>query len=325
MNLLAGDIGGTTSRLWLGEWRANALHTAEERYYSNEAFDDFAGLLGTFLKETGIGLPLQRACLAVAGPIRHENGGTVARLTNCPWNVVADDVALQLGATPTRLINDFEAIGWGVRSLPEEDYETLQTGTPDRNGPRAVLGAGAGLGTVLAIPHGKTWQVLPSEGGHADFGPGEAMDLPLLEALWEQYGHASWERAVSGPGLLFVYRWLCSCQDREASLNDASAVSRAALDGSDLIAGDALTRLCRLYGAQAGNLALTTLPRGGLYLAGDIAARVLKDSFRHAFLRGFRDKGRMTPIMEAIPIYLITTPRVGLLGAAFCASGQTGR
>lgn len=325
MNLLAGDIGGTNARLWLGEWRGNTLHTTEERYYSNEAFDTFGALLGTFLKETGVSLPLQRACLAVAGPIRHENGGTVARLTNCPWELAADDIALQLGATPARLINDFEAIGWGVRMLADDAYETLQAGRPDRNGPRAVLGAGTGLGTVLAIPHDKQWHVLPSEGGHVDFGPGEAMDLPLLEALWEQYGHASWERAVSGPGLSFVYRWLCDREGEQPTLSDPGAISRAALEGSDLIAVDALTRMCRLYGAQAGNLALTTLPRGGLYLAGGIATQVLKGAFRHAFLRGFLDKGRMTQLMEAIPVYLITTPRVGLLGAAYYASVGNGR
>lgn len=325
MKLLAGDIGGTNSRLWLGEWRDRALHTDEERYYSNEAFADFGALLSTFLKETGVALPLQRACLAVAGPIRHEDGGTVARLTNCPWELSADEIALQLGATPTRLINDFEAIGWGVRILTDDAYETIQAGQPDRGGPRAVLGAGTGLGTVLAIPHGKHWHVLPSEGGHADFGPGAAADLPLLEALWKQYGHASWERAVSGPGLLFVYRWLCQQQGEEPSLQEPGAISRAALEGSDLVAVDALTRLCRLYGAQAGNLALTTLPRGGLYLAGGISVQVLKGQFRHAFVRGFLDKGRMTQLMETIPIYLITTPRVGLLGAAHCASGNAER
>ncbi|KAA3629593.1 MAG: glucokinase [Proteobacteria bacterium] len=325
MNFLAGDIGGTTSRLWLGGWHDKSLQTAEERYYSNEAFENFGNLLDTFLKETGVHLPLQRACLAVAGPIRHENGGTVARLTNCPWEIVADDIALQLGATPTRLINDFEAIGWGVRALADDAYETIQAGHPDRKGPRAVLGAGTGLGTVLAIPHDKHWHVLPSEGGHVDFGPGEALDLPLLEALWKQFGHASWERAVSGPGLLFVYRWLCMQQGTTPTLKDPGAVSSAALDNADLVAVDALTRMCRLYGAQAGNLALTTLPRGGLYLAGGIAAQVLKGSFRHAFVRGFLDKGRLSQLMETIPIYLITTPRIGLLGAAFCAAGQAGR
>jgi glucokinase len=203
--------------------------------------------------------------------------------------------------------------------LTPDNVTTLQRGSPDAQAPRAALGAGSGLGTVIALPTDDIWCVIPSEGGHADLAPGDTGELALLTALWECYGHASWERLLSGPGLEILYRFQRGLPADAPTGLSAPQISRAALEGRDADAVAALRTFCRLYGAQAGNLALTVLPRGGLYLAGGIAPQVLKPPFDEAFLDRFLAKGRLRPALERIPVHCITSSRTGLLGAAHYA------
>lgn len=325
MKVVAGDIGGTHSRLLLAETKDEELSIQCEKHYRNDEFDGLTAVIAAFGIEAGIEKPLDRACLAIAGPVDPPTGAQEGRLTNRPWSFTASQVSDVLNRTPAVFINDFEAVGWGLPLLQPDDIATLQQGEPDAGAPRAALGAGSGLGTVVALPTDCGWRVIASEGGHADMAPGAPEELPLLDALWRHYGHASWERVVSGPGLQFIYQVQCGLSAETSPPLSPPEISRAAFAEGDADAVSALRIFCRLYGAQAGNLALTVLPRGGLFIAGGIAPHVLKPPFAEEFMARFLAKGRMRRVLERIPVYRITSARTGLLGAAHYARAAANR
>lgn len=316
MSLLVGDIGGTHSRFGIADWEDGRVAVRHERRYLNAEFDDLAEVVSSFHADIPPETPLDLACLAIAAPIAPTRGDQQGTLTNLPWRYSGAAIRHILGGTRTVFINDFAAVGWALPLLEASDLTVLQNGEPDPTAPRAALGAGSGLGTVIALPTDTHWQVIGSEGGHVDLAASNPNEASLLEALWDQFGHASWERVVSGPGLELIYRWKAG---EGAPRIGAPDISRAAFDRSDATAEFALEQFCAFYGAQAGNLALTTLPRGGLYLAGGISPEVLSGRFLTAFLARFLDKGRMRPLLENIPLYLITSDRSGMLGAAHYA------
>lgn len=315
MTLLAGDIGGTHSRFWIAGWRDGRVAVEIEKQYRNADFRALADVVAHFYRETAPG-PLALACLAVAAPIDPTAGDARGTLTNLPWRYSREEISRILGGARTVFINDFAAVGWALPLLEVSDLQVLQAGEPNTAAPRAAIGAGSGLGMVIALPSDSHWQVIGSEGGHIDLAAACEGEVPLVAALWDEFGHASWERVVSGPGLEFIYRQLKG--DDRVSLT-APEISRAALAQSDPVAVTALEQFCAFFGAQAGNLALTALPRGGLYLAGGIAPQVLHGQFRETLTARFLDKGRMRPLLERIPLYLITSARSGLLGAAHYA------
>ncbi len=309
--ILAADVGGTTSRLMIARRAATGLTVVHEALHTNDDFSSFGELLDHFLRAAEPGEPpAERACLAVAGPVDAAS----AALTNRDWRVRAAEVRQRTGIERVQLINDFVAVAHGLDALAASDLEILQAGEPSRDGLRVALGAGTGLGVALSLPREHGARVFASEGGHTDFGPGDAPEAELWASLREEFGHVSWERLVSGAGLEYIYRRLAG-----SAAPSAAQVSRAALEGKDPHAVEALARYCRLYGAQAGNVALTVLPRGGVYVAGGIAPKVLTGAFRARFLEGFLDKGRMRGLLQTIPLHLVVNERVGLLGAALAA------
>ncbi len=324
MKLIAADIGGTHSRLLVAEWVDDRPSIIHERHYRNDDFENPVAVLEAFRADTSVNTTLDRACLALAGPIEKGVDEQNSRLTNRPWSFCTTTVSKVLDNTPTIFINDFEAVGWGLPLLEESDTKLLQAGEPLQQSPRAAIGAGSGLGMVITLPSGAGWQIIPSEGGHADLAAADDDEAKLLETLWKRFGHVSWERAVSGPGLECIHQWLCDGgESREEPALTAPQISQAALDGTDANAAQALDRFCRLYGAQTGNLALTVLPRGGLFLAGGIAPKVLHGQFLSAFMERFLAKGRLREVVEKIPLSIITTNRVGLMGAAHYAKSNT--
>ncbi|GAB4346570.1 MAG: glucokinase [Gammaproteobacteria bacterium] len=316
MTLLAGDIGGTHSRLWIADWQEGRLHVHLERRYRNADFRHLDEVVERFRDESAAADEIEVACLALAAPVRRAAEGESQQgvLTNLPWRYDNRSLEALLPGARVVFINDFVAVGWALPWLEADDTQLLRAGEPDPLAPCAALGAGSGLGTVIALPVGERWQVLASEGGHADFAIGRHEEVPIVEALWREFGHASWERILSGPGLEFLHRLLKG--DTTAPPLSAPEISRAALEERDPAAIAALERFCALYGAQAGNLALTVLPFRGLYLAGGIAPQVLRGRFLDVFLARFLDKGRMRPLLEKTPLHLITSDRSGLLGAA---------
>ena len=267
---------------------------------------------------------IERACFAVAGPV----SGHDANVTNLPWQLNADDLATHFNIKHVHLCNDFEAVAHGIACLTEDEIVTLQQGDVDETMPRAVIGAGTGLGQALLFPIENGWRVVSTEGGHTDFAPSDNKQILLLEHLIKRFGHVSYERVVSGVGLVTIYQFLRAYEqyDENPQLRQlmmagdpAAAISKFANDHHDALASEALNLFIQIYGSQAGNLALTVSPRGGLYLAGGIAAKNIERFIQGQFINAFVAKGRMQPLMEKIPVHLITQPRVGLLGARLLA------
>jgi len=325
--LLAGDVGGTTTRLVLAESKQGSMRVLAEQHYDSARYTGLAEVVAEF--RTGErGGPVAAACFAVAGPVRHGVDGESVKVTNLPWEIAGAELAHTLGIQRLRLINDFEAVGYGIDHLDDRDLIVLQAGLPEPNGPRAVLGAGTGLGQAILIGQAGRCAVIPTEGGHADFGPTDPLQLELARWLIRQHGRASYEDILSGSGLARIYVFL-----RERGLipespsvaaaiesgAPASAISSAALEQRDPLALAALELFVKIYGAQAANLALASGATGGVYVAGGMALRILEKLRDGAFLSAFHSKGRMTELLKRIPLRVIIRPDVGLRGALACA------
>ncbi len=327
MKVLAGDLGGTHGRLWLAEVVNGLPRCLREAVYPSADYPDPADFIEHFLA----GETVTAACLAVAGPVEVHTDGQTARITNLPWRLDSRELAHRLGLPRLRLINDFAAVGHGIDALQPKDLVNLQPGRPRARAPRALIGAGTGLGVAILVWNGTDYQVLPTEGGHVDFAPTDALQAELWAWLHPRHGHVSAERVLSGPGLVNIYRFLAQRAPQRADPaltvmldhDDAPArISEHALWHGDALAREAVELFIRIYGAQAGNLALTTLAHGGVFLAGGIAPKLLDLLSGGGFIAAFRAKGRMAPLMEEFPVQVIINTRVGLLGAARVAAQE---
>jgi glucokinase len=322
--ILAGDIGGTKVQLALYDEGADARKPVRDGRLASRDHATLADGLRAFL-----GAPepeLSRVVLGVAGPV--VDGRCVA--TNLPWTVEAAALSAEFGEARVELINDLEATAWGIGVLGEDDLLTLQRGA-DIAGNRALIAAGTGLGEGVLVHRAGTWTPTPSEGGHCDFAPRDHFEDGLLLWLRRRHGHVSYERVLSGPGLADLHRFLRETGRGEepeawarrfdAAEDPAAVVTEAAADGCPR-ARLALERFVSIYGAEAANLALKTLALGGVYVAGGIAPRLLPLLREGGFLRGFRDKGRLGPLLERIPVRVVLDPRAPLWGAARVALGD---
>jgi glucokinase len=318
--ILAGDIGGTSTRLGTFESAGTALRVlAAERYRSHE----HAGLDAIVAAFTAAHPGhVDAACFGIAGPVR--DGRVVT--PNIPWVVEAAPLARRLGLDDVLLVNDLEANAWGVFTLGEEDFATLWPGAPTRTGNAAIISAGTGLGEAGYHWYDGALRPFASEGGHADFAPHDETTIELFRWLYRRYGHVSWERVVSGPGLANIYAFLRDTSEGagNASLvpgapDPAAAISVAALAETDPVAVRALDLFVALYGAEAGNLALKMKATQGLWVGGGIAPKILPRLRRPGFLEGFHDKGRFKAFMEAIPVRVILNDQTALRGAAWYA------
>lgn len=325
--LLAGDIGGTTARLVLAESKQGSMRVLAEQHYDSARYTGLAEVVAEFL--TGErGGPVAAACFAVAGPVRRRIDGESVKVTNLPWEIAGAELARTLGVQRLRLINDFEAVGYEIDHLDDRDLIVLQAGQPEPSGPRAVLGAGTGLGQAILIGQVGHCVVIPTEGGHVDFGPTDPLQVELARWLIRQRGHASYEDVLSGDGLARIYvflreRGLITESSATAAAIEsgapAAAISSAALEQHDPLAMAALDLFVKIYGAQTANLALASGATGGVYVAGGMALRILEKLRDGVFLSAFRSKGRMTELLKRIPLRVIVRPDVGLRGALACA------
>ncbi len=312
MKILAGDIGGTNTRLAILEDTRVLL----ERTYPTKSESNLKDCLFAFKTETGQDMP-RWACLAVAGVVE---GGQV-KGTNIPWDIDAEGIRKSLHLELVKLINDFEAAAWGVTRLLPGQYVQLGGGIPESSFPKAVIGAGTGLGQAILAPCRDGYSVLATEGGHASFAPETEDEIGLLEFLMKSYTHVSVERVLSGPGLIDIHEFYRRRLGLPLTPKEETppSITAAALSGSDRTCVLTLELFCRCYGAEAGNLALKSLARGGVFVAGGIAPKILpllkrNDIFRNAF----ESKGRMKRVLQQIPTYVVTTPYLGLIGAAAC-------
>jgi glucokinase len=318
--VLGADVGGTKTWLRLAQVSTEGAQLIAEQRFESGAGKSLTPMLQAFLQNHPAP---SAACIAVACPVETRR----VRLTNLDLTVDADEIERTLGVGSVRLINDFVAVGYGIETLSAKDVFTLQAGPSRRGAPRVVLGAGTGLGEALLVWQGDHYEVVASEGGHVDFAPTDEEQVGLWRFLARQYGHVSYERLLSGNGLVAIAEFLMrehpATPDLEAAMRGgdaAAAVSAAALAGTDPLAARALDLFLRIYGAQAGNLALTAWAQGGVYVAGGIVARILPKVGNGQLLEGFRDKGRYRDALAAMPLHVVTNPQVGLAGSVAAAA-----
>lgn len=325
--LLATDVGGTKTLVALAETHENRPRIVHERVYASQQYSGLEPVLRDFLSDPQAAPradAIAAACCSVAGPVE----GEASTLTNLAWRLSAASIAGAFGFGKVRLINDFEAAGLGIASLTAEDLATLQTGTPVPRGMRLVLGAGTGLGVAVLAWHGDGYVVHPSEGGHTDFAPLDETQDALLQYLRRSFGRVSYERAVSGPGLMRLFSLL---EESGAGVpskplleaiqrqDPAEAIAEFAASRLDPLAVHALDLFVAIYGAFAGNMALTVLARGGVYIAGGIAPKIVTRLQEGGFMRAFTDKGRFSALLATVPVHVVMNPKVGLFGALAAA------
>ncbi|MBF7730612.1 glucokinase [Pseudomonas sp. N040] len=313
MVILAADLGGTQSRLLLARRQSDGWQALRQSTLRSQDFSSFAELLAAFLRP---GEQPDSACIAAAGPL--SNGRL--QLTNLPWLLDAAAISRQYAIPRVRLLNDFAAQAHALRQLQPQQRCALQAGTPQADGVCALLGAGTGLGMALLAGNPAQPLALPSQGGHADFAPQDQQQIDLLRYLLPTHGRVSLELLLSGQGLSRLYAFLDERPVTAADLPDAQAISLAAAAG-DSVAEQTLQLFARLLGGAAGNLALTSLAFGGVYLSGGIAPKMLPYLQQAEVREAFCNRPPMRALLERIPLYVVLDEYLGLQGAAQVAAG----
>ncbi len=318
--ILAGDLGGTKTKLALvskqeGRWRIEAM-----RSYPSQQYPGLEAIMADYLSATQC--PVDRACIGIPGPVVAGEATAV----NLNWHIVEESVKRKLGLPHMRLANDLEILAYAVPELGPADLVTIHPGAAQRGGAIAILAPGTGLGQAYLSWDGERYHPGSSEGGHADFAPHGERERQLHAFLEAQFGHVSWERVLSGPGLHNIYRFLASkcvqpewVAQRLAEGDPSAAISALALAKSDQCCMDALEMFVSIFGAQAGNLALTFLATGGVYLGGGIPPKILPRLQDGTFVRAFLGKGRLRSVVQEIPVHVITNEHAQIIGAAACA------
>jgi glucokinase len=335
--ILAGDIGGTSTRLALFEINSGKLQAVvpPQKFHSvdHKGLDEIAAAFVTVQTKAGKAPPIEHAAFGIAGPIRDGKVHT----SNLPWVVDAAQLAIQLNVADVHLLNDLEANAYGIAELTPTDLVTLNEGVEDRHGNEAVISAGTGLGEAGIFFDGQQLHPFACEGGHSDFAPRDELEIELLRHLQKKFastsGHVSCERVLSGQGLVNIYEFLRDTgRGREStevaaamkSGDPAAAISKAAFDGSSPMCEQAMDMLVSIYGAEAGNLALKIMATRGVYIGGGIAPKIISKLQEPRFTTAFCDKGRLKPVLELIPVRVITNDLTALLGAARYAAVEAG-
>ncbi len=320
--ILAGDVGGTKTALALFEPGPAELVAVREVTLPSHEHKTFEDAVRRYLAD--VKAPsIAAACFGVAGPV--IDGRCVT--TNLPWALDEKVLATEIPATRVKLLNDLEATGHGILTLSSTQLLTLQAGAP-RTGHRALIAAGTGLGEALLIWDGARYIVTSSEGGHADFAPRTDLEMDLLRYLRKEFGHVSYERVLSGPGLFNIYRFLRDTgfapepewlAQRLRSGDPSPVVSEVALAGGHPLCSTALDLFVSIYGAEAANLALKVLAVSGVFIGGGIAPKIKAKLTDGTFMTAFRDKARFAELLASIPVSLALEPRAALFGAAHVA------
>ncbi len=325
--ILAGDVGGTHARMALMEARGESFSLVTEKIYPSHDYSKLEDIVTEFLKENQTKPEL--AGIGVAGPVR--DGKCVA--TNLPWIVDSVTLAAACGLDRVDLLNDLEANAYGIATLAVTDFSVLMKGIPDARGNAAVISAGTGLGEAGMYFDGAALRPFAGEGGHSSFAPEGEVQGELFEYLRRKFGHVSCERALSGPGLVNIYDFLRdtgrgeqtrSVVEKMRHGDPAAAISQAALTDECEFCVEALEIFVQIYAAEAGNLALKFLATGGIYIGGGIAPKILSFLQKPIFVEAFLDKGRMKPLLEAVPVQVILNENTALRGSARAALLRTG-
>jgi glucokinase len=331
--LLAADVGGTKAALALAAAGGARPQIVAQHIYACREFDGLQPIVAAFLQQqpvAGHRGAIAAACLSVAGPV----AANATTLTNLGWKVSGNTLAAELRLPEVRLVNDFEAAGLGISRIAANELETLQEGSPVARAARLVIGAGSGLGVGLLTWQDDGYAVHPSEAGHADFAPVDELQDKLLLHLRRTYGRVSYERVVSGPGLMRIFSFLQETgvgvpskqlSDADKTRQDtAELIAEFAVAKLDPLAARALDLFVAIYGAFAGNMALAMLAHGGVYIAGGIAPKIAPKLKDGAFMRAFTGKGRFSELLTTMPVHVVMNPLVGLYGALMEAARMGG-
>ena len=340
--ILAGDIGGTKVHLALYRLEGGRLKTVREQRFAAQEFATLDAVVERFLasdangsdssgssqQEGGQQEKIVAVCFGCPGPVRDGR----LKLTNLPWTLDARAMARSLSIEHIFLINDLEANGYGIPELAPECVFTLHEGNAAAVGHRGLIAAGTGLGEALLIWDGKAHRPIASEGGHCDFAARTDREIALLEVLRSKlHGRVSWERVVSGIGIQNIYAFLRDAgkieepawlREQMAAEDPNAVIGRCAEDGSSALCFETMQMFAAAYGAEAGNIALKVLATGGMYLGGGIAPKILKTLASGGFMQAFLDKGRLSPLLELIPVRVILDESCALLGAAAYAESR---
>jgi len=322
--ILAGDVGGTKTVVGLFEDAGDGLRAAQETEYRNAEYDTFEAILDSFLKSAGRP-SLTAAGFGIAGVVL---AGRVQML-NLSWSMDAEALARRLGVPRVGLLNDLEAAAYGMLFLPSTDFCELTSGATRRPGNVGVIAAGTGLGEAFLHWDGAEYRPFASEGGHASFAPGDDEELDLLRYLRQRFGgHVSYERVLSGPGLVNVYEFLrdsgrgeepAALRERLRSGHAAEIISTSGLSGEFPVCARALDLFVSIYGSEAGNLALKGLTLGGVFVGGGIAPKILAKMTDGTFVRSFCAKGRRSELLGEIRIAVALNTKAPKIGAAYYA------
>lgn len=314
--ILIGDIGGTNSRIALCK-KTKPVVLLEEKKYPSKSYQDFNLIIKEYLKEKQV--EIHTACFGIAGPVKDGK----CKTTNLPWEVDSQQIARSNRIQKVSIINDLEANAWGIRGLKKNELYPLYKGQPQK-GNAGLISAGTGLGEAGLIWDGISHRPFACEGGHCDFAPRNEIEWELFKYLQKKYGHVSYERVISGPGMQNLLEFLIETQKEKVSKELQSALKNESPPKVITEMGKKKEPLCKktldwflsLYGAEAGNLALKFLSFSGIYLGGGIAPRIVEEIKKGPFLEAFFDKGRFKKVMQAIPVYIILNDQTALIGAA---------
>lgn len=334
MHIIAADVGGTKTRLAFANTDEPLKVLYEKRYLSGE-FGSFEPMLQNFIKDCGAAADkVDALTLALPGPV----SDSTVRLTNLPWVIKKQSLQDTFGIQNVYFMNDFQASAFGTGQLLENDRIILNQGVSNRdespagltkNTIRVAVGAGTGLGVAWADDEIQDGQRVScahdTEGGHIDFAPVDETQIRLLQFLQRDFGHVSYERILSGAGLVSLYQFCSGELDDGFSQNDSSQANNGQDDisaewvnnqsNTDAAADKALTLFVQIYGAYIGNIALLFKPYGGIFITGGIAAKISNKMQSEDFINAYLNKGRMRALVEQVTVYLVTNERVGVLGA----------
>jgi len=326
--VLAGDIGGTNTNLALFSVHGEKLRSESFRSFLSKRYSGLEPVLQEFLAVDKHSI--DSACFGIAGPVVDGK----VKTPNLPWMVDSNGLSHSLKLDSVGLLNDLEATAYGIFTLENEEFHTLNEGIMRHSGNKALIAAGTGLGQAILYDDGCHFRPLASEGGHGDFAPRNDLEIELLRYLIGRFRHVSYERVLSGPGLFNIYRffkenrgleepkWLT---ERLSTGDDPNAViTKAALANEAEICVKTLELFVSLYGAEAGNLALRAKSVRGLYVGGGIAPKILDKLKDGTFMRSFVDKGRYADLLAAIPVQVVLNDQAALRGAAYYAAFLSG-
>jgi glucokinase len=322
--ILAGDVGGTKTNLGLFRREGGKLVSSREESFSSQEFPSLEEMIAEFLSRGR--QKVDRAAVGVAGPVV----GGRSHVVNLRWPVDSKRLARSLGLARADLLNDLEANAWGIPELPPRKLLNLTPGLRPGPGNAALIAAGTGLGMAILFRDGDRFRPSATEGGHQEFAPRDDLEIDLLRFMRRRHGRVSTERIVAGPGFSAIYQFLLDhgwgkesklMAKRLAGADDPNGViSAAGLGDEDPVARKTLELFVSLFGSAAGDLALVAKSTAGVFVGGGIAPKILPMLRTGAFLRSFRDKGRLSPLLERMPVKVILEPRTALIGAAACAA-----